>query len=188
MWKNLINVAIVLLLLAIGCSKDNPTDPPEQITDLEALCSALFSTQNYDSIVVTTADSGDADLDIDLGVSDSAEIVLDGDSVFIIATDSTVSDSADLAMDCRLLNFSFGSDSSKIAMFFNCSPDGLVFDNCLIIDVSPDHFDNHPTANVVKLYIYNADRNRWDLLSALQKTNPRLQFEINHFSKYAISD
>jgi len=188
MWKNLINVAIVLSLLAVGCSKDNPADPPEQTTDLEALCSELFGTQDNDSVEVITADSAEVALDIEFGVSDSAEIDLDGDTLYIIAYDSTVSDSADLAVDCRLLNFIFGGDSTKMAMFFNCSPDGLVFDNSLIFDVDLDSFNNHPNANVVKLYIYDTDGDRWDLVSVLQKTDPRLRFEIDHFSKYAISD
>lgn len=188
MFTKILWTALIFSLLIAGCSKDNSTDPPEQVTDLEALCSELFDTQDNDSVEVMTADSAEAALDIEIGVSDSAEIDLDGDTLYIIAYDSTVSDSAELAVDCRLLNFVFGGDSTKMAMLFNCSPDGLVFDNSLIIDVSPDGFNNHLTANAVKLYIYDTDENRWDLVSVLQKTDPRLRFEIDHFSKYAIFD
>jgi len=188
MLKYLGSFLVIIFLLAFCCSKDKTTDPVDEITDLEALYMELFNAQGDDSVDVVVADSAEVALDIDSGVSDSAEIDLDGETVFIIAYDSTVSDTADLALDCRMLNFEFGSDSTKIAMFFDCTPDGLVFDNSLIIDVGSDCFNNHPTANVVKLYIYNPDHSRWDQEAVLQKTNPRLRFEIDHFSKYAIAD
>ncbi len=179
---------ITIFLMAFCCSKDKTTDPVDEATDLESLYSELFNAQVDGSVDVITADSVEVALDIELGVSDSAEIDLDGESVFIITYDSTVSGTAALAIDCRMLNFEFANDSTKIAMFFDCSPDGIVFDNSLIIDVGPDCFNNHPNANAVKLYIYDPDRNRWDMEGLLQKTNPRLRFEIDHFSKYAISD
>lgn len=183
-----ISFLVIFFLLVFGCSKDKTTDPVDEVTDLEALYSELFNTQTDEDVDIVVADSAEVALDIDLGVSDSAGIDLDGESVFIIAYDSTVSETAELAVDCRLLNFVFANDSTRMAMFFDCSPDGLVFDNSLIIDVGPACFNNHPTANVVKLYIYDNDRNRWDLLIALPRNNPRLRFEIDHFSKYAISD
>lgn len=180
-------LALSLLVFGFYCS-DKSTDPHEDATDLQALYLDLFNVTNYDNIQVYVADSAEATIDLALEAADSSTITVDSDNIYIISGDSTVTEDVEITIGCKKVLFIQGTDSSKCALAFDCLPDSLTFNDDLIIDVDPSGFNNHPTANVVKLLLYNQVTNKWNVIGTAQKTNPRVQFSIDHFSKYAISD
>lgn len=187
--KNLLKMLVVLFLLVFSyCSSDNTTDPYEDATEFESLYLDLFNVTEYDDIEVYVTDSADVAIDLGLDAGDSSTIAVDGEDIYIISGDSTVTEDVQISIDCRKILFIQGDDSSKSAYAFECLPDSVVFNDELIIDVASSGFNNHPNSNVVKLLEYNQNSNKWNVIATEQKTNPRIQFGIEHFSKYAISD
>ena len=186
------NSLILLLMLAFlltgSCSSDKATDPYEDATDWQSLYLDLFDATYYDDTEVYTADSVATEIDLALDSGDSASISIEGEEIYIISGDSTVTEDVQVSIDCRKLKFIQGVDSSKAALVFNCLPDSLEFNDALMIDVPADAFNNHPHSNAVKLLLYNPDSNRWSIVEVGHKSNPRIQFGIDHFSRYAISD
>ena len=183
----LLVIGIMMFLCFQGCSKDDTTSPLENATVYEKLYAELFNTTEFDSVEIVVTDSVETNLDVEFGASDSVSMSIEGETNFIIAYDSTITDSIELGIDCSMLAFVRGNDSSKIAMAFSCSPEGQVFENSLIFDIHPGYFNNNPSSNVVKLYGYNPAGN-WSVVCTQQKSSSRLRFEVDHFSKYAISD
>jgi len=178
---------ICLALIFASCS-DNDTDPLDSFNQEEKLYAELFNTTEVEAVVFDTTDSASMTMAIDASTIDSAQIDISGQLNFVVVPESSITDSVSLATDWRMLHFIVGADSSRMAMIIDCSPEGTIFASNIIFNVHPGYFNNHPNANVVKLYIYNEMDQRWRLESTEQKSNPRLQFEISHFSKYAISD
>lgn len=187
--KNSLKVVLILSLIFVGlyCS-DNPTDPYEDASDMQALYLDLFNVTDYDSIQVYVADSAEASIDLALEAADSSTLTVDGDDIYVISGDSTVTEDVEITIDCKKVVFIQGTDSSKFALAFSCLPESLTFNDALVIDVPTAGFNNHPTANAIKLLLYDPDSNRWNVVATGHKTNPREQFSIEHFSKYAISD
>lgn len=179
---------LAALLLSFGCSKDNSTSPYEDATDYESLYLDIFNASSYDSVNIIVADSADMEIGLTADHGDSVAFDIDGQSVYVIAYDGAVTDSVDITIDCRMLEFVIGGDSSKKAMYCDCGPEGQTFESNLLIDFDPSQFNNHPTSNVVKLYWLNTATNRWSVSATQQKTLPRARFGIGHFSKYAIAD
>ncbi|MCP4580277.1 MAG: hypothetical protein GY839_01570 [candidate division Zixibacteria bacterium] len=182
-------VMIICMLLLI-CSKNESTEPDPEVetTELEELFSEIIGVSHDGELDVVIVDTSSVEFDLGSGTGDSVEVSLGDESVYIIAGSDLVSEDTDFSIDCQLLNFDQGNDTALVAMYFNCLPDGLEFDNSLIIDVGSEGFNNHPNSNVVKLYQYNENNNRWSNIDTQQKSDPRLRFEIDHFSRYAISD
>ena len=176
------------LLLSLGCSDDKLANPYEDATDYQSLYMDIFNVDGYNDVDVVVADSVELAIDLTAEQGDSVAFDIDGQSVYVIAYDGAVTDSVDIAIDCRMLEFVTAGDSSKKAMYFACGPAGQVFENDLIIDFDPAQFNNHPNSNVVKLYLLNESNNKWYHQGNQQKSQPRARFGIDHFSKYAISD
>jgi len=181
-------ILMIGLLLSFGCSEDDSTNPYEDATEYESLYMDIFNVDGYNDVDVVVADSVELAIDLTAEQGDSVAFDIDGQSVYVIAYDGAVTDSVDIAIDCRMLEFVIGGDSSKKAMYFNCGPVGQVFESDLLIDFDPSQFTNHPTSNVVKLFLLNESTNKWNVEGTQQKSQPRARFGISHFSKYAISD
>jgi hypothetical protein len=176
------------LLLSFGCSKDNSTNPYEDATDYESLYMDIFNVSSYDSVDIIVADSADMEMGLTADQGDSVAFDIDGQAVYVIAYDGAVTNPVDITMDCRMLEFIVGGDSSRKAMYCECGPDGQAFESAIMIDFDPAQFNNHPTSNVVKLYQHNDSTNKWSMTATQQKSQPRARFGIGHFSKYAIAD
>jgi hypothetical protein len=179
---------VIFGMLFILCSNNESTEPDNETTELEELFLEIVGTPGDGELEVEVVDTSNVEFNLGSGTGDSVEVTLGSESVYIIAGDNLVSEDTDFSLDCQLLNFDQGNETTYVAMYFDCQPNGLEFDNSLILDVGSGFFNNHPTSNAVKLLQYNASSNRWTTVVALQKTDPRLRFEIDHFSKYAIAD
>jgi hypothetical protein len=181
---------LALAALVVGfitCSDDKTNNPADQYSDYENLYMELFNVADADSVEIITVDSASSSLTLQSGSADSAEVTIEGESNFIIAYDSTISDTVDIEIESRMLEFVQGSDSSRKTLVFICAPEGQVFENGLIFDIYPAYFNNHPTSNVVRLYALNPAGN-WNVISTQHKSASRLRYAISHFSKYAIAD
>lgn len=182
-------VMILSILVFVTCSKnDKTTDPIPQITDNEELYMELFNSTDADTIEVVVSDSAEINIDITPGIADSAAFILDGQDNFILIPDSALTDSTAISIQCERLRFVHGNDSTLSALVFNCFPDGQVFSESLVFNVYVGYFNNNNSSNAVKMYSFDPDSNRWRLESTKHKNDPRLQFNLTHFSKYAISD
>lgn len=187
--KNAFKVLLLLaFLLAGSCSSDKPTDPYEGATDWQSLYLDLFDATDYDNTDVCVADSAEMEINLAPDSGDSSLISIDSDDIYVISGDSTVIEDVQVSIGCRKLRFIQGADSSKSALVFTCLPDSLEFNDELVIDVPADAFSNHPHSNAIKLLLYNPNSNRWHVVEIGHKSNPRIQFGIYHFSRYAISD
>jgi hypothetical protein len=180
-------IVLSILVLAV-CSKDKTTDPVEQTTDNELLYMELFNSGDTDSIEVAITDSAEIGVEITPGIADSAAFSLEDEDNYILIPDSAITDSAAISIQFNRLRFIHGNDSTLSAVVFECTPDGQVFSESLIFDIFVGYFNNNTNSNVVKLYLYDPTTKRWNLESTKHKNDPRLRFNIAHFSKYAISD
>jgi hypothetical protein len=183
----LIAAAVIMALFA-ACSDDKGTTTEPVQTDYEKLYVELFGQTGAGETEVVIADSTRLALDLATGLADSASFTKGGYQNYIEVPDSAALGSVQLAVDYLDVRFVQGNDSSRSAMVFVCEPEGTVFENSLVFDFQPGQFNNHPTSNVVKLYIYDESEGRWRLEQTHQKTDPRVRFEIDHFSRYGISD
>jgi hypothetical protein len=180
-------IVLSILVLAV-CSKDKTTAPVQQTTDNELLYMELFNASDTDSIEVAITDSAEIALDITPGITDSAAFSLESEDNYILIPDSALADSTAISIQFKRLRFIHGNDSTLSALVFECTPDGQVFSESLIFDIYVGYFNNNTSSNVVKLYLYDPTAKRWSHQSTKHKNDPRLRFNIAHFSKYAISD
>jgi len=182
--------ATALLLTAVllgACSSEKSTqsNPP---SEYEELFIELYNPQSGEAYSAIVADSADIVANFTAGTRDSLAFVINSLDNAVVLPDSLVLTQMNLSLRCDYINFIRGTDSSLTAMGFICLPDGATFNDSLILDIDPAYFDNNQNSNVVKLYIYNESNGHWNVVNALQKNNPRLRFNIGHFSRYAISD
>jgi hypothetical protein len=180
-------IVLSILVLAV-CSKDKTTEPVEQTTDNELLYMELFNSGDTDSIVMAITDSAEIGVEITPGIADSAAFSLEDEDNYILIPDSAITDSAAISIQFNRLRFIHGNDSTLSALVFECTPDGQVFSESLIFDIFVGYFNNNTNSNAVKLYLYDPAAKHWNLESTKHKNDPRLRFNIAHFSKYAISD
>jgi hypothetical protein len=188
-WRFIFGAIVFLLIFVFAaCSKDKTTEPAEQSTDNETLYMELFNASDTDSIDVAITDSVEIGIEITPGIADSTAFSLENEDNYILIPDSALTDSAAISIQFNRLRFIRGNDSTLSALVFECMPDGQVFSESLIFDIFVGYFNNNTNSNVVKLYLYDPTAKRWNLESTKHKNDPRLRFNISHFSKYAISD
>ena len=76
--------------------------------------------------------------------------------------------------------------AGKNAIVFDFGPEGLVFGDAAILNFKMDELNLH--ANTAYLYYYDTKVKKWILQESASVNLGEVEFEIYHFSKYAISD
>ena len=191
LWTSLtLGLAMALSLSLQSCSSHSTSSPAPQTTvsEYDNLYTELFGDANTEDLEVVVEDSARLAVNLATGAADTASWNSGGYQNRLLIPDSAAATPVDLEVDCLSIRFVKGNDSSHTAMMLDCSPDGTVFQHSLVFDADPAQFQNNATSNVVKLYLWDESEKRWKLEAVAHKTDPRIQFEIDHFSKYGISD
>jgi len=177
-----------LVIMIAGCSRDKSSSPTlTEEQQLDELYVELFNPPPGEVFSIAVSDSATIEMSIQSGLADTARYTIDGLSNTIVCPANLVSTPAALQMRCERLMFVRGTDSSRTALYYDCSPDGITFNDSLVVDVDSVYFNNSPNSNVVKLYVYSELDQRWLHYDNSQKA-ARVVFYLTHFSKYAISD
>ncbi len=186
---------VFLVAIVIGCSGDAPFAPVvDDQTSFKALNSALdeFGADPFE--LLGSADDlarrvwylqTDADF-ADVGV-DGGTIYLElgaVSSVFDVPPGAVCEDAAAGCFEHITAKAVFIMTPYGSVVFYNFGPDGLVFaeDCTLLLDT------RLPEGAVLHLFWFNPDTGAWEVEQRGEADKKGIvEFEINHFSKYAIS-
>lgn len=170
-------LAVVLtLLFVIGCSNNSPVrpdipDPTESGLSSLSLGGVLTlnSFEEFDSALVSKTTGGTIDIDRDIY---HHEFFVDSNAIDE-TTLITVRSVNEMILGKEMILFEFG-------------PDGLEFRKSAIL--SFDMTELSEEAAVAKLYYYDPIKKKWAYQTSVNVVNDIANFNIDHFSKYAISD
>jgi len=157
-----------------GCSQNSPLEPNQSQYDLALQSSArgslptLLST-TYDAGVVTKDDGGTIEISRD-SYTHNFDVPSKSVSSDVIITVKT----------------SLDKIGGRTALVFEFGPDGLKFDipaslNCQLAEINA-------AATSGNLYYFDPDLRSWIYQGSNAVKDGIVSFDINHFSKYAISD
>jgi hypothetical protein len=173
--------AVLSLVLIIGCSDNLSVNPyhPDTIQSPTANVAGCRHTPRY-----TT--SGDPIITEDskvISIDEGGEISIVRDEYeHIFKVDPDAVDE-----DVEITIFSYeGKVWGKRAIIFEFGPSGLVFEEPAKLDFEMAELNNR--ADYARLFYYNPNYKSWILKSVKAVEQGEVEFEIDHFSKYAISD
>jgi len=188
-------VCAAFMVFAVGCSTNAPVAPSNgDPTNLKALNAVLdaFGTDPFASIA--TADDLAKQVWYIYTVEEYADVRQDGGTIYLELNGvssqlevpkNAVCEEADsncfVRIDVEAIYlWTFYGD----IVFYDFGPDGLVFneDCTLLLD------SKLPEGTVLTLFWYNPDTRQWEVDQQGEADHKGVvEFEINHFSKYAIS-
>ena len=171
-------LAVVLtLLFVIGCSNNSPVRPdvpdPTELGLSSSLSSGgeltLYKIEEYDSALVSKTTGGTVDIDRDIY---HHEFFVDSNAIDE-TTLITVRSVNEMILGKEMIVFEFG-------------PDGLEFKTPATLGFEMSELSEE--AAVAKLYYYDSLKKKWAYQTSVNVVNDIANFNIDHFSKYAISD
>jgi hypothetical protein len=164
------------LVLFTGCSDNNPYYPESnQVTTLNA--SALSAVPLQTAEPVISDNSGM------ISAEEGGTIVIDRDKYeheFVVEPKALDEDA-----EIRIVSYK-DKIRDKMAIVFECSPSGLVFKLPAKLEFDMSEIDSK--AGTAHLLYFDSRREEWVLQSTKEVVKKSVVFEIDHFSKYAISD
>ncbi len=167
-------VVLAALLVFNGCSNNAPTEPNlPQITDLDRL-----------ELGGGSLEPAEVELDEELISADDGgiiEIEHCGYSHEFIVEAGAIDD------DTRItIKTSKEEIRGEAVIVFEFGPDGLVFKEAAKLKFQMAELNARAVS--AHLYFFNPRLNRWTYESSSRISGGFAEFEIHHFSKYAISD
>lgn len=170
-WKYLLAVAALASIVVItGCSHESILAPD---SGQETSLNRSLPVELYTAVSVSQ----------DISASDGGVIAISKDGynhAFIVAKDGLDADATISAkVESEYIN-------GKKAVVFEFGPDGLVFNEASKLEFDIGAINVKATS--AYLYYFDPKVGEWVLQSAQRVDKGLVTFDINHFSKYAISD
>ncbi|MCD6161778.1 MAG: hypothetical protein J7K40_05120 [candidate division Zixibacteria bacterium] len=179
---------LVVGLVFSGCSNDTPLGPDSNVeqTSLNRMILPLGGSTTTQSkgggvgdLTVVTA----VEVDKVIKASSGGKIDIVDNSyehLFTIQENAIPTDTLiTIAKTHEMVN----ENESAV---FEFGPDGLVFSSSSVLEFEMAELDS--SAATAKLYYYDPSDETWDLQDTKSVVDGKVAFDIDHFSRYAISD
>jgi len=178
-FKSLWMVAAIAVVLTIaGCSVNSPLTPDNDQNDL-----------NRSMRVLDTGTSGDQEISVIVEKSETiaAETggTIDINNQFYVHKFEVKPEALDENTEITVKYSKDTIDGNEVAVF-EFGPSGLVFKESSEIQYKIADLD--PKARLGKLYYFDPSVNDWVYQGYSRPESGVVKFDIDHFSKYAISD
>ncbi len=167
---------IFSLLFVAGCSDNYSVNPePSQSPTLSARAIPSLPPQEVDAIISNNSEI--------ISVDDGGVITIDRDKYehsFSVEPRAVVVD-----VEINVVSYEEKVRGNRAIIFEFC-PSGLVFNSPAKLEFDMSELDSK--ADYAKLFYYHPAYKIWVLQSIKKVESKRVEFDINHFSRYAISD
>lgn len=179
---------LVVGLVFSGCSNNTPLGPDSNVEQSSLNRTAL---PLGGSTTTESKDVGGDDLDLIVAIEVEKQIcaakggkidIVDNsyEHLFTIQANAIPSDT--LITIAKTHEAVYGNESAV----FEFGPAGLVFSSSSVLEFEMAELDS--SATTAKLYYYDPTDEEWDLQDTQSVVNGTVSFDIDHFSRYAISD
>lgn len=181
-------IAMMGLLAFNGCSNNSPLSSDDENSDLAAI-NAVDAVKNLNPLDRRLLAKGDPTTYLIDSVTVSHEIEKDDFTIELeldkIEIEFNVPEDAidDDEVDEIIIFGEKWQTPDGIVYYYTCSPSGLVFKEPITLDQPLEN-----SSYKEDMYWYNPALLRWQLEDTAKVINRIATFDIEHFSRYAISD
>jgi len=173
-------VLIASLLVMAGCSSDSSVSPiVENPVSLNKGIGQRHQQEQGESDGLFTIASINQPIEAKNGGIINIPLETTA-SKFIVAPDG-VKENVEISVDVSKTVV-----NGRTAVIYEFGPEGLEFESPSVLQQTMSEINPH--ARFARLYYYNQDTENWDFLSIRYVRDGKIEFDIHHFSKYAISD
>lgn len=172
----LILTVLSAALIFTGCSENAPLGPAAD-NDAQLSKSILPLT---DAKIDGTSATVEVEVDVTAIDGGVIEVVSDYTHNFIVSSES-------ISKDVEItVKYSKEVIYGKKMAVFEFGPSGLIFKEAAHLEY--DMAELNKAARIGKLFYFDPDLRIWTIQDGMRVVDGKVDFEIHHFSKYAISD